>query len=569
MSTEPARPRCPACPGSWWPMSIRAASRTCPCSTWPAGPTSAHADRPPRGGRPLLHPGGRRPHLAARRADGRAGLVRGTVTTRARRPGRARPGPRCPGPARSPLGALTTYRVGGPAALFVEPGDEEELVAVARSLTGLEGAGAGAWAEGSNLLVADRGFPGLVITLGSGFETLEIDGTEVVAGAALSLPVLARRTAAAGLPVSNGRWGPRVGGGCGPHERRGARLRHGYHPGLLPVGRPVRPHRWHESPAHRLAFGYRHSRPGTHRRGGGRTHRLEPGDPGGARRPSTRSCAGAGPTSQGGSNAGSVFTNPPGDSAGRLIDELRTEGFADRHRPGVAQARQLHPGRSRWLGRRRPNRLISPRAATVAALHRRHPPAPRCAWWDSPDDGGAGAAPDTPSRHLTADKTRPPIDSADPSDTAGRPSSRTKGRRRLDPRMRWPPPVAAAVDPGGRDGGGLFSTRPCSAPGSSPCRGPTPHRHGGHRVRRRLGTTPAPGQRRSGPHRGAGRGAAFIATAQVERHWPDGVTIAVTERVPTVTVMAGPGAAWSVLDGARPHPRGTVAPARPDCWCWS
>ena len=40
----------------------------------------------------------------------------------------------------------------------------------------------------------------------------------------------------------------------------------------------------------------------------------------------------------------------------------------------------------------------------------------------------------------------------------------------------------------------------------------------------------------------------FIATAQVHRHWPDGVAIAVTERVPVAT-MAGPGASWSVLDG--------------------
>jgi cell division protein FtsQ len=52
----------------------------------------------------------------------------------------------------------------------------------------------------------------------------------------------------------------------------------------------------------------------------------------------------------------------------------------------------------------------------------------------------------------------------------------------------------------------------------------------------------------------------YIASARVERHWPDGVTIAVTERVP-VAVMAGPGAAWSVLDG---HGRTLqVAPARP------
>jgi cell division protein FtsQ len=34
----------------------------------------------------------------------------------------------------------------------------------------------------------------------------------------------------------------------------------------------------------------------------------------------------------------------------------------------------------------------------------------------------------------------------------------------------------------------------------------------------------------------------------VQRHWPDGVAISVTERVPVAT-MAGPGGSWSVLDG--------------------
>jgi cell division protein FtsQ len=52
----------------------------------------------------------------------------------------------------------------------------------------------------------------------------------------------------------------------------------------------------------------------------------------------------------------------------------------------------------------------------------------------------------------------------------------------------------------------------------------------------------------------------FIATAQVHRHWPDGVTVTVTERVPTVA-MGGPGTSWSVLDS-----RGRtleVVPTRP------
>jgi cell division protein FtsQ len=40
----------------------------------------------------------------------------------------------------------------------------------------------------------------------------------------------------------------------------------------------------------------------------------------------------------------------------------------------------------------------------------------------------------------------------------------------------------------------------------------------------------------------------FIASAQVTRHWPDAVSIHVTERVP-VTTMGGPNASWSTLDG--------------------
>ena len=40
----------------------------------------------------------------------------------------------------------------------------------------------------------------------------------------------------------------------------------------------------------------------------------------------------------------------------------------------------------------------------------------------------------------------------------------------------------------------------------------------------------------------------FIATARITRHWPDSVTIAVTERRP-VAAMAGPAASWSTLDG--------------------
>ena len=56
----------------------------------------------------------------------------------------------------------------------------------------------------------------------------------------------------------------------------------------------------------------------------------------------------------GGPNAGSVFTNPEGDSAGRLIEAAGAKGLRRGHRRGVDQARQLHPGRPRRPRRRRP-----------------------------------------------------------------------------------------------------------------------------------------------------------------------------------------------------------------------
>ncbi|MEZ5140341.1 MAG: FAD-binding protein, partial [Acidimicrobiales bacterium] len=97
-----------------------------------------------------------------------------------------------------PIGPLTTYGVGGPAALLAEVPDAEQLAAVAAAVAatpvpvlvvGL----------GSNLLVADAGFAGLVVVLGAGFADVEVEGTRVRAGARAKLPVVARQSAAAGL----------------------------------------------------------------------------------------------------------------------------------------------------------------------------------------------------------------------------------------------------------------------------------------------------------------------------------------------------------------------------------
>ena len=97
-----------------------------------------------------------------------------------------------------PLAPLSTYRVGGAARLFVRVERREELVVVHEALSA-SGAPVVIIGRGSNVLVADRGFDGVVVTFGDGFTDVEIRGNDVTAGGFTPLPVLARRTVAAGL----------------------------------------------------------------------------------------------------------------------------------------------------------------------------------------------------------------------------------------------------------------------------------------------------------------------------------------------------------------------------------
>lgn len=100
--------------------------------------------------------------------------------------------------ADEPLGARTTYKVGGNAALFATPRTIDELRTVADAArdTGLPVVVIG---RGSNMLVADEGVRGIAVSLAEVCGTIAVDGATVRAGSAVALPVLARRTVAAGL----------------------------------------------------------------------------------------------------------------------------------------------------------------------------------------------------------------------------------------------------------------------------------------------------------------------------------------------------------------------------------
>src|SRR2546422_4151723 len=89
-----------------------------------------------------------------------------------------------------PLAPLTSFRLGGPAALYLEPESDADLAAVAEALdsTGIPWTVIG---KGSNLLVSDRGFSGLVIRLGKGFRWAARNGEELMAGGSMPVPALA------------------------------------------------------------------------------------------------------------------------------------------------------------------------------------------------------------------------------------------------------------------------------------------------------------------------------------------------------------------------------------------
>jgi UDP-N-acetylenolpyruvoylglucosamine reductase len=97
-----------------------------------------------------------------------------------------------------PLTRLTTVRAGGAADLFARPETEValvELLAWARS----EGIEVGVVGSGSNLLVADAGFRGLVLKLGGELTMVEREGTRVVCGGGARLPSATAQTARWGL----------------------------------------------------------------------------------------------------------------------------------------------------------------------------------------------------------------------------------------------------------------------------------------------------------------------------------------------------------------------------------
>ncbi len=240
---------------------------------------------------------------------------------------------------KEPLASRTSFGIGGPAEFFVELGRPD---ATERLLDGCVQRGIPylLLGAGTNLLIADAGVEGVVVRVVN--REVHIDGTRVRAGAGLKMMRLARLAADAGLTGFEFAIGVpgTVGGavyqnaGCWGKEIRDVLVEVcGYVPGN---GRRT----W--NPAD-LSLGYRTSAVREGDLKGGlvveAVVQLQHGDGEEAKRVMARLTRERGLTQPiKAKNCGSVFKNPTGDSAGRLIQAAGLKGA----REGAAVISELH-----------------------------------------------------------------------------------------------------------------------------------------------------------------------------------------------------------------------------------
>ena len=245
------------------------------------------------------------------------------------------------------LAPLTTYRLGGPAAVLFEPASGTDLLNVTRAARGAglspDGIPLLVVGRGSNIVISDRGFEGLVIKLGSAFSWIradeDADPSTVHAGGATSMPLLANwaaRRSLAGLEFTVGIPGS-VGGGV--------RMNAGAHDGSISdtlVSAEVYSlgaEQIEERGAAALGLDYRRSALTDVDVVVGASFRLVADDEVAIRNRMERYRKHRADTQPGAlQNAGSTFKNPPGDSAGRLVEAAGLKG----HCIGGAQVSELH-----------------------------------------------------------------------------------------------------------------------------------------------------------------------------------------------------------------------------------
>ncbi len=236
-----------------------------------------------------------------------------------------------------PLADLTSFRIGGPADLFVTVQTEDELMAAMAAAHRIS-MPAFCLGAGTNLLISDRGMRGLVVKLGDGFTTISIDGFKVIAGGAAQFGMLVEivvEHGLAGLEFGEGIPGT-VGGGLvmnagafGGEMAKVVKLVHG-----VTVEGDARALTRDE-----VNFAYRRTDLPPRFVITRVDFELEPGDRETLRaRVAELKAKRAARQPRDVPNAGSIFKNPPGNFAGRLLENAGLKGtrvggaaFSDQH----------------------------------------------------------------------------------------------------------------------------------------------------------------------------------------------------------------------------------------------
>jgi UDP-N-acetylmuramate dehydrogenase len=236
----------------------------------------------------------------------------------------------------APLSPFTTFRVGGPADLLVEAESVDDLRAVAELRREVPLAIVG---RGSNLLVSDEGFRGIAVRLGRAFRTHEpVSDVVLNLGGAVHLPAAARLTARLGLagfefaaeiPAT---FGGAVRMNAGAHERSMADVLMDAELVNMKTG-VIR-----TSEAGDLGYAYRTSSLGADDIVTAGSIRLTPAEPSDVAARIAGYLRWRREHQPPGRSAGSVFKNPRGGSAGRLIDEAGGKGM----RIGGAEVSAMH-----------------------------------------------------------------------------------------------------------------------------------------------------------------------------------------------------------------------------------
>lgn len=233
-----------------------------------------------------------------------------------------------------PLARFTTYRLGGPAAVYAEPADLDDLLALGSALGEVDpGADVPVLVvgRGSNMVISDAGWPGLALRLGQPFAALHAlpdDPTGFEVGAGKPLPLVANWSARRSLTGME--WAVGVPGSIGGAVRMNAGA-HGSDIAARLVSATIFDLGSLElapRPVARLGLGYRCSNLTEREIVVSARLRLERAAPEVVRARSDDFRRHRTATQPGAlQNAGSTFKNPDGDAAGRLVEAAGLKGF--------------------------------------------------------------------------------------------------------------------------------------------------------------------------------------------------------------------------------------------------